>query len=197
MSIIKRFFTDIDARWKETGTEPIRLQLIGSTALMLQADYTRGTKDSDVIETAQLEGEIGENLLALAGKDTGIHRRHRIYLDLVASGLPFLQQSPIWHAVADLNATLRHFEIVVLDVVDVVVSKLKRFNADDVSDIEAMVERDLVSHEVLLERFGLAVDWYSMDARSHDLPRYVQNLNRVERDILSVAETEIELPGWI
>ncbi len=197
MSIVERFFIDLDARWKEVGSERIRLHLIGSTALMLQADYTRGTKDSDVIETAQLEGEVREKLLALAGKDTAIHRRHRIYLDIVASGLPFLPQSPVWHAVAGLNTTLQHFEIVVLDVVDVVVTKLKRFDANDVSDIEAMAERDRVPHDALVERFLSAVDAYSMDARASDLPRYVRNLNRVERDILGVAETEVELPGWI
>jgi hypothetical protein len=43
---------------------------------------------------------------------------------------------------------LAHFRIEVLDVVDVVVSKLKRFHANDLRDIEAMVDRDLVPHTV-------------------------------------------------
>ncbi|HEY1551709.1 MAG TPA: hypothetical protein VGG28_27970 [Kofleriaceae bacterium] len=30
-----------------------------------------------------------------------------------------------------------------------------------------------------------------------DLPKYVANLHRVERDMLGVDETEIELPSWI
>jgi hypothetical protein len=85
----------------------------------------------------------------------------------------------------------------VLDVVDVVVAKLKRFHANDRSDIEAMVERDLVHHEALLARFRSAVDSYAADARADDLPRYVKNLHVVERDFLGVGETEIELPGWI
>ena len=36
-----------------------------------------------------------------------------------------------------------------------------------------------------------AVDFFSTDAGAADLPKYVANLNRVERDLLLVAETEI------
>jgi hypothetical protein len=93
--------------------------------------------------------------------------------------------------------TLRRLEIVALDVVDVVVTKLKRFNANDQSDVDAMIARDLVTHDALIERFKAAVDEFSGDARAEDLPKYVANLHRVERDMLGVDETEIELPSWI
>jgi hypothetical protein len=161
---------------------------------MLQADYERGTKDSDVLETSELAGRTGERLHRLAGKGSDLHKRWRMYLEIVASGLPFLPQSPTWRDVAELNAKLRHFSIAALDVVDVVVSKLKRFNANDVSDIEAMVERDLVPHDDLILRFRSAVESYSMDSRADDLPSYVANLNRIERDLFGLPPTEIELP---
>jgi hypothetical protein len=164
---------------------------------MLQSDYTRGTKDSDVIETEALDKATQQALRILAGVDTPIHRRHRLYIDIVRSGFPFLPQLPKWHPLDELSESLRHFDVTVLDVVDVVVSKLKRFNQDDRSDIEAMVERELVEHGLLLERFQRAVDWFAMDARAHQLNRYARNLNEVERDILGVDETEIELPGWL
>ncbi|MGA2079014.1 MAG: hypothetical protein ABSH53_00120 [Holophaga sp.] len=35
------------------------------------------------------------------------------------------------------------------------------------------------------------------DARAEDLPRYVKNLHRIERDLFFVEESEIELPDWI
>jgi hypothetical protein len=41
------------------------------------------------------------------------------------------------------------------------------------------------------------VDVFSCDARAEDLPRYVRNLQEVERDMLGVNESEIDLPGWI
>ncbi|HEY0483685.1 MAG TPA: hypothetical protein VGD37_39470 [Kofleriaceae bacterium] len=113
------------------------------------------------------------------------------------SGLPFLPDEPLWHPVPALNGVLERLEVVALDVVDVVVSKLKRFNGNDRSDIDAMISRELVSHELLLERFRAAVDAFSGDARAGDLPKYVARLHHVERDMLEVDESEIDLPHWI
>jgi hypothetical protein len=73
------------------------------------------------------------------------------------AAIPFLPQVPLWHSMPKLSASLRHFEVEVLDVVDVIVSKLKRFNANDVSDIEAMVDRDI----------------YAIDETEVELPSWV------------------------
>jgi hypothetical protein len=141
--------------------------------------------------------EVKQALLALAGEGSLLATRHRMYLDIVARAIPFLPLVPIWHPLENLNSKLTHFQIEALDIVDTVASKLKRFNSNDQSDIKAMIERDLVDHERLLERFVSAVDRFSGDARADDLPRYVRNLNRIERDIFFVDESEIDLPGWI
>lgn len=45
MLLIDDFFKDIDGRWGQAPDAKIRLRIIGSAALMLQADYERGTKD--------------------------------------------------------------------------------------------------------------------------------------------------------
>ncbi|MFS8071366.1 MAG: hypothetical protein ACMG6S_33770, partial [Byssovorax sp.] len=81
---------------------------------MLQTDYARGTKDGDVLDTVTLTVETKDRLLALAGAGTRLHARHQIYIDIVANGLPFLPQRPLWHPLAELNASLRMFEIEVL-----------------------------------------------------------------------------------
>lgn len=196
MRRISDFVQDIDHRWTGTAAVKIRLRIIGSAALMLQTDYERGTKDSDVLETAQLTPEIRDLLRTLAGKGTPLHARHRLYIDIVSSGLPFLPQVPVCHELIALNRSLRCLEIEVLDV-DVVVSKLKRFNANDISDIEAMVDREMVPHPSLIDRFRSAADAFQMDARASELPAYVRALHRVERDFFGVPETVIDLPGWI
>ena len=98
---------------------------------------------------------------------------------------------------AALEDKLASLDIEVLDVVDVVVSKLKRFNGNDRDDIAAMIDLGLVSHAALVGCFEEAVDANSMDARAEDFPRYVENLHAVERDMLAVSETEIELPSWL
>jgi hypothetical protein len=194
---IHDFFKDLDARWRGVPGARIRLRIIGSSALMLQTGYERGTKDSDILETDDLTVDVKRRLLDRAGERSELHTKHRIYLDVVLSGVPFLPQGALYHDQTALNDVLRSFRLEVLDVVDVVVAKLKRFHGNDRSDIEAMVDMGLLPHRRLVERFEAAADYFACDARAEDLPRYLANLHVVERDMLGVSESDIELPSWI
>ena len=198
MRPVDDFLAAVDDQWtpRVAGVAKTRLRIIGCSALLLQTDYARGTKDSDILETAEILPDTKARLLKLAGRGTELHLRHRHYLEFVPGGLPLLRQNPLWHSHARMRARLRHFEIEVLDVVDVVVSKLKRLHADDASDIEAMVERGLVPHSSLLECFRDAVDFHALGAGADDVARCLANLHWLERDVLGVTETEIELPDW-
>jgi hypothetical protein len=196
VQLIRDFFVEIDSQWPRESNK-VRLSIIGSGALMLQTNYARGTKDSDVFETAELTGGIQRTLLAIAGAGTVLHRRRRMYVDIVASGVPFLPHVPVWRPARGLTEALQCLEVFALDITDVVVSKLKRFIASDQEDIDEMIQRGFVPHERLLERFRAAVDEFSGDARAEELPKYVANLHRVERDMIGVAESEIALPSWI
>lgn len=197
MADVKGFFREIDRHWQPAEKDRIPLRVIGSGALLLQTDYVRGTKDGDVLESMDLKAEIKARLQALAGKGTELHTHTKLYLDIVIAGLPFLPQAPKFHAQPELNKSLKHFEISALDVVDVVVSKLTRFSKDDTSDVLAMVTRGLVDHKKLIARFEAAVDRFSTDSRADDIPRYIRNLHKVERDMFSVPETRIDLPDWM
>ena len=198
MSAITNLFIEIDRLWKPQESGKIKLRVIGSGAILLQTDYERGTKDGDVLESLELTSGIKERLRTLAGKNTDLHKRTRLYLDIVVSGLPFLPHGPKFHPQSSLNSELKHFEIATLDVVDVVVSKLKRFNSDDVGDVTAMVNKGLVPHKQLVERFNAAVDGcFSMGSRAEDLPKIIKNLHKVERDSFRVPESRIELPDWM
>lgn len=64
------------------------------------------------------------------------------------------------------------------------VSKLKPFRENDRDDARAMADRGLLNPKRLEERFRLAVDAFSMDARAEDLPKVVKNLHIVQRDYL-------------
>ena len=187
------FFVEIDTKW-DREVKRIPLRIIGCGALMMQTEYERGTKDSDVLSALDLSAEVQRRLLALAGFDSKIHKQHHVYIDIVASGIPFLPHVPSWVRSDRLNERLKNFEVFVLDVVDVVVSKLTRFSASDQVDIDAMIKRQLVPHERLVARFRDAVDEFSGDARAANLGKYLANLHRVERDLFSVDESEIELP---
>jgi hypothetical protein len=54
MRQIEHFLRDIDSRWPGPIAAPVTLRVLGSTALLLQTDYARGTKDSDVLETPEI-----------------------------------------------------------------------------------------------------------------------------------------------
>lgn len=195
MQRVKDFFGEIDEKWSTDSSERVRLRIIGCGALMLQTNYVRGTKDSDIFDTIELAAETKEQLLRLAGPNTELATRRLMYVDIVANGIPFLPSGPLWHPIAELNSVLQRFEVLALDVVDVVVAKLKPFRTTDKTDIGAMIDRDLVPHDRLLERFrSAAYDW-AHGADADKLHTYVTNLNEVERDMLGVEESEIELPS--
>lgn len=194
MAAIKEFLERIDSEWKPIGEEPITLQVIGSVALMLQTDYLRGTKDGDVLESREGSPKIKTQLLALAGKGSDLHNELRLYLDVVNSAILFLPQRPVFHHVPGIE--LRNFRVEVLDVVGVVLSKLKRYNRDDADDIRAMADRKLLDHRRLVERFKTAADWFALDARAPDVARCLERLHTVERDILGVQLSDIELSDW-
>ncbi len=186
---------ELDATWNLATSGKVPLRVFGSMALMLQTPYSRGTTDSDILESAGMEPAAKAELERLAGRGTAGARRHGTYIEVVAEALPFLPQQPLWHPVKRYSS-LNHFDVTVLDVVDVVVSKLKRFEAKDRDDILAMIDHGL-DHAALLRRFRLAVDVYSCDARAEDLPKYVAHLHIVEREYFDREPSEIELPSWI
>lgn len=194
MQTVERLLVDVSNAW-ELETRPT-LKIIGCSALLLRTNYDRGTKDSDVLQTASLDRASREHLLALSGQGTPLAKRWGVYVEIVESGLPFLPHVPKWHPVT-IEGMRDAFTVEALDVVDVVVSKLKRFHANDRADVEAMIERGLVAHDVLIARFRDAVDMFAATAYADDLPKYVRNLHQVESDMFVVAETDIELPSWV
>ncbi len=196
MAAFDAFFRDLNAAWHQAGLAPLELRIIGSAALMLQTEFRRATKDSDVLETSALAPDHKRLLLELGGRGSPLFDLHRLYVDVVANGIPFLPHGPRFAPCVSLNSSLKALSILVLDVVDVVVSKFKRFHANDQSDVLAMIELDLVPHDHLVERFKSACEVFSMDARAEDLPSFVQRFHRVERDSFGVQPTEIELPDW-
>lgn len=161
---------------------------------MLATSYQRGTKDSDVLQTSALDDAAATQLLTLAGPDTILAQKHHLYIEILPEAFPFLPRHPLWNRLA---INLVHLEIVVLDVVDVVVSKLRRFHGNDIDDINAMIDLGLVAHDVLLQRFRSAFDAAVDTAHADELPRCVRNLNRIERDALDVRPSEFEYPSWV
>jgi len=192
---VEGFLEELDSKWKPLGGEPTLLHIFGSTALMLQADFTRPTKDTDVLETAAVNEEVKTQLLKIAGKKSPMHEVHRMFLEVVAPGILFLPGRGNYVPIPKLDR-LKNFRFEAMSIVDVVVSKLKRFKASDQDDIRAMVEAGKVDHAEFVARFKGAVDQFGMDARSDKLPECIENFQQVETEMFRVEPTEVELPPW-
>lgn len=195
--MIEDFLKNVDALWKPMGFEPIPLEIIGSTALLLQTDYVRATKDTDILEIGDLPQILWETLKEMAGKNSTLAKRHRLYIDLVKTGIPFLPPKRLLTPLKELNEALKHFKVSALHPVDVVVSKLKTFRPSDLEDIKAMIDRSLVPPAQLVERFKLAKEQWLMGSRDFELKKYVENLHAIQRDYLFVEETPCDLPEWL
>src|SRR5689334_12466000 len=87
--------SELDGLWDLDNR--VRLPLFGSSALMLQTSYDRPTKDGDILETSDHTTEIQERLKQRAGPGTRLHTRHRLYVEIVPNGIPFLPHPPCWH----------------------------------------------------------------------------------------------------
>ena len=68
--------------------------------------------------------------------------------------------------------TLKNFTVEALDPTDIVVSKLKRLNQNDIDDIKALADKKILDHKKLLSRFESAVDRFSADIRQSRHPRH-------------------------
>jgi hypothetical protein len=189
----ERFLIDLASRWTHPSRPLVRI--IGSTALMLRTDFDRMTKDSDILDTPELDDETKQRLRDLGGKDTDLAKQRNMYVDFVPNGLPLLPHAPRWHRVI-LPGAAATIAFDALDIVDVCVSKLRRFHGDDRLDIRAMIDRDLVAHESFVERFKNAIDDAQYTMGGAAVARCVEHFHDVERDVYGVEETEIEWTDW-
>jgi len=102
-----------------------------------------------------------------------------------------LPHEPQWH---DYDLELGQFEVRLLSVADVIVSKLKRWSGNDRDDVRAMIEGGHVEQAHLAQRFREVVDRYTFDARADLLPTMAARLNRAEEEWFAAAATSFELP---
>jgi hypothetical protein len=102
MQPVEALFVDIDRRWKPPvpGHRQV-VPIIGASALMLATEYQRGTKDSDVLQTSALDACAAAPLETLAGLGSDLHRRHRLYVEVVPEAFPFLPRRPRWNRVIE------------------------------------------------------------------------------------------------
>ena len=106
MDPVEALFRAIDRELSSTTLPRVELRIVGSTALLLQTTYRRGTKDSDVVETFDFDPEVRDTLVGLAGPGTRLSVQHGIHLEFVGEAILFLPEEPAWKHAWSLSLNL-------------------------------------------------------------------------------------------
>lgn len=190
------FFRGLAGQWDRsqdrTPARALEIRVIGAGALDLLTDFSRGTRDHDVIRTEEVGG-ASARLLEIAGPGSDLAKRHRMFLEFVPPGLPFLPQSPRYLPVPGLE-DLRSIRVRALHPADVAVSKLRPFRAHDEADIAELVRLGVLDHADYLARFRSAVELASLGARLDEMPGIVARFHRIEQDYFGTGPSPIETP---
>ena len=165
--------------------EDVELYLGGGAAILLAYDGELATDDMDLI--GEKTGVLLK-LSELAGEGSDIHKRTNYYVDIVPPGL--FPQDWGWRmrAVPVRAPGLGRLTLRVMEVHDLIVSKLKRFGGKDQQDIRALCARTDVDVDTLRARYREA-----RLLRDHDEREQMDgNFNLVEMDFLGHEPTEFE-----
>ncbi len=140
----RSFLTDIDRHLDRT----IDLHCLGGFVVADRYDALRTTADLDVLQTLN---ETSRALIALAGRGTPLHRRHKVYLDVVAVAVvPEDYESRL----TELHpGVLRHIRLWALEVHDLVLAKLTRNIDRDREDVKRLARYPGLDRALLEQRY--------------------------------------------
>ena len=177
------FLKNIDAQ--APRTRKTLLYVGGGAALLLAYEGQLATEDVDVIGVKE---QLLKKLYQLAGKGSDIHRETGYYLDVVPPGK--FPQEWGWkgRAKADGLPGVAHIEIRVLELHDLILSKLKRFAGKDQEDIKWLCDRPEFDIETLRARYRSARSAYDYDERE----KLDFNFRFVEEEFLAIEPTEFD-----
>ncbi len=163
----------------------IELFLGGGAAILLAYDGKLATVDVDCI--GQKSGLLLE-LSELSKKGSEIHRLTKLYLDVVPPGL-FPSDLGWRNRTVPVNVPeLRRIKLRVLEVHDLIISKLKRFAGKDRQDVRDLCGRTEVNVETLRSRYREARLLRDYDERE-EMDR---NFRIVEVEYLGRDPTEFD-----
>lgn len=146
----RSFLHDLDALLHR----PTELHCLGGFVIAELYDFERVTADIDVIV---VRGEDPAKLAALAGQGSELHRRHKVYLDIVT-----VAQWPESYEtrVLDLGpGTFRHLRLKALERHDLVLAKLTRNIDRDREDVKRLAIGPGLDPAVLRERYQSELRW--------------------------------------
>lgn len=130
-------------------THDVQLHCCGGFVVTVLYGFTRTTADLDVLSI--IPNQDQRDLVALAGQGSEIHKKHKIFLDLVTIAThPDSYESRLTEMFPD---TFRHLRLLALDPYDLVLTKLTRNSDRDRADLEYLATAVPLDATALRQRY--------------------------------------------
>ena len=139
------FFSDINA----SLTEDAELHCIGGFVVTVLYALARPTADVDVIAISP-RSEI-ESLMNLAGQGSELHRKHKLYLQLV--GVATVPDSYEERLTEISPGSFKRLRLLALDPYDLALSKIERNTQRDRDDVLHLARTLALDLDLLMKRY--------------------------------------------
>lgn len=141
----RSFFSDIDA----SLAAEVALHCLGGFVMTMLYGSNRLTADVDVLPITS--DPASKHLLNLAGQGSILHKKHKIYLQVVGvATVPDNYEARLTEMFA---GTFRHLRLVALDPYDLALSKLERNAPRDREDFKYLARTIQLDLNILQERY--------------------------------------------
>jgi hypothetical protein len=137
---------------------------MGGFVVSLLYGFNRPTADLDILSV----NPRGARLILEAGiRGSELHRRHRVYLDLV--GIASLPEDYETRLVKMYPKTFRHLRFLALDAYDLALSKIERNIQRDRDDVKHLALSVPLDTTILQERYRKELRWQLGNPQREDL----------------------------
>jgi hypothetical protein len=138
------FLSDLDAQLKED----VDVHCMGGFVVSQYYGCARETADLDVLGVVPVQAK--NQIEALAGKGSPLHRKHRVYLERVGvASFPDIYESRLIH----IFPFWRRLKLWALEAHDLALTKLERSIDRDLQDVMYLARAGFLQRETLIERY--------------------------------------------
>jgi hypothetical protein len=145
------FLSELDRQVSMT----LALHCLGGFAIHLTYGLPRPTADIDVCEVAP--GKAKAEVIALAGEGSPLHKKHRVYLQIVTvASVPYNYEERLKEVV---RGSFQKLRLLVLEPHDLALSKLGRNSDVDIEDVKYLASAVPLDLELLRARYTTLDLW--------------------------------------
>ena len=140
------FLKEID----DSLASEISFHCFGGFAIELLYDLPRETVDLDIMATVVRDRY--DELFELAGKGSALHKKYKVYLDLVGA-IAVVPDDYEERLIPITTADFKHIRLFVMEPHDIVLAKLGRNTSKDIQDVMYLAKVVDLSTETLQQRY--------------------------------------------